>query len=267
MRRLVWLASLVVTSLAFVVVSPAAGADSTDDGAFLAATNAERAKVGAQPLRMMGDLVAVAGKQADAMAAAGRIFHNPNLTTDVQNWKTVGENVGRGDDEPQIQGLLMASPPHRANILYRDYSEVGIASVRSGATLYVAEVFRQPKTGAAAPTPAPAPQRAAASPPPRPVPVAAPAPLAAPPVLTVAPAVVAPPSVEAMLDAAGAEAARARTVGAVEASFHGSPASFPGTPGELDPGRLVPSLVAVSLLALVGTAAVRRLPVAWRSMP
>jgi uncharacterized protein YkwD len=175
MRRLVWLATLVVASLTFVVASPTARADGNDDAAFLADTNAERAKAGAQQLRMVDDLVAVAAKQVNAMAAAGRIYHNPNLTTDVRNWRSVAENVGRGADEPQIQGLLMASASHRTNILNPDFSEIGIATVRSGPYLYVAEVFRQPMP-AAAPAPAPAP--ASRRPPPaapRPAPVAAPA--------------------------------------------------------------------------------------------
>jgi hypothetical protein len=175
MRRTVWLVSLFGVCLSVVVLSPMAWADQNDDGAFFADTNAERAKVGAQPLRMAADLVAVARKQAGAMAGDGRIYHNPTIGTDVQNWKTVAENVGRGADEPQIQGLLMGSPGHRANILNGAFSEIGIATVRAGDYLYVAEVFRQPMAAAApapasVPRPAPAPRLSPAvvAPPPPP---------------------------------------------------------------------------------------------------
>jgi hypothetical protein len=38
----------------------------------------------------------------------------------------------------------MRSPGHRANILDRDYSEVGVGAVVRNGRLWVAEVFRQP---------------------------------------------------------------------------------------------------------------------------
>lgn len=181
MRRLLCLLSLVGLAVSFLVTAPAARADGADDAAFLAAANAERSRAGVQQLRMSSDLVGVAAKQAQAMAAAGRIHHNPDLATDVTNWVTVAENVGRGADANQIHAAFMASSGHKANILDRRFSEVGIATVRAGDYLYVAQVFREPKVAAAAaPAPAPRPAPAQPAPAPTPAPAARPAPAPTP---------------------------------------------------------------------------------------
>jgi hypothetical protein len=56
----------------------------------------------------------------------------------------VGENVGYGPDALAVHVAFMRSPGHRANILDRDYSEVGVGAVVRGGRVWVAEVFRQP---------------------------------------------------------------------------------------------------------------------------
>ena len=142
MRRLLCLLSLVGLGLSLLVTAPAARADGADDAAFLGAANAERARAGVQQLRMTSDLVAVAAKQAQAMAAAGRIYHNPNLSTDVTNWHTVAENVGRGGDEASIQSAFMASAGHRANILNGAFGVAGVGvAVSADGRIWVAVDF------------------------------------------------------------------------------------------------------------------------------
>ena len=53
----------------------------------------------------------------------------PRLTSDVTNWRWVGENVGYGPDVATVHAAFMNSPAHKANILDRDYTEVGIGAV------------------------------------------------------------------------------------------------------------------------------------------
>ena len=89
-------------------------------------------------------LTRVARQQAHRMADKRTLYHNPNLTSDVRNWRWVGENVGYGPDCRTIHAALMASPPHRANILDRDYTQLGIGAVVRNGRVWVAQVFRRP---------------------------------------------------------------------------------------------------------------------------
>jgi peptidoglycan hydrolase-like protein with peptidoglycan-binding domain len=78
------------------------------------------------------------------MASKNSLYHNPNLTSDVKNWRWVGENVGYGGDSRSLHQAFMNSAPHRANILDRDFTEVGIGVVVRAGRVWVAEVFRKP---------------------------------------------------------------------------------------------------------------------------
>jgi len=85
----------------------------------------------------------VARHWAEHLAATGYLEHNPNLVAQVTracpNWTTLGENVGvsGGHDATQLFSAYMHSPPHRANILDKHYTVLGIATVsvtRNGVT-------------------------------------------------------------------------------------------------------------------------------------
>ena len=56
----------------------------------------------------------------------------------------MGENVGYGPDAVRVHVAFMNSPAHKANILDRDYTEVGIGAVLRNGRVWVAEVFRRP---------------------------------------------------------------------------------------------------------------------------
>jgi hypothetical protein len=88
------------------------------------------------------------------MAATRTLAHNPNATSDVCCWSSMGENVGVGSSVSQVQSAFMNSSPHRANILSSTYTQVGIGTARgSDGRLYVDEVFRRPTSaGASAPS-------------------------------------------------------------------------------------------------------------------
>jgi uncharacterized protein YkwD len=128
--------------------SSASRASSTggDEAAFVAKTNATRQAHGLRPYAVAADLVAVARRQSARMAAQQRLYHNPNLASDVQHWQTAGENVGMGGDVDSVQQAFLNSPAHRANILARDFTEVGVGVVRDGrGALWVTAVFRLPE--------------------------------------------------------------------------------------------------------------------------
>jgi hypothetical protein len=133
-----------------LVLAPARAAtyDSGSEAAFVSATNQARSQNGLGSVAVAADLVSVARQHAADMAAQNRLYDDPNLGSEVQDWQAVGENSGEGPSEAAIEQAFMQSPSHRANILGA-YSQIGVGAVWSGSTLWVAEVFRQPQSGAA----------------------------------------------------------------------------------------------------------------------
>jgi uncharacterized protein YkwD len=91
-------------------------------------------------------LTLIAREQAQRMANRGILFHNPNLTTEVTNWRWVGENVGYGPDALTVHRAFMASAPHRVNILDRDFTRIGVGAVVRDGRVWVSEVFKTPQT-------------------------------------------------------------------------------------------------------------------------
>lgn len=111
-----------------------------------ASINRERTTRRLRAYTTKADLVAIARAQAQRMATANRLFHNPHLGSDVKAFRWAGENVGFGPLDPAVVNrAFMSSTSHRANILDRDFSEAGVGAVTSGGRLWVAEVFRAPR--------------------------------------------------------------------------------------------------------------------------
>ena len=182
-RRLVagGVASLMGVALAFAF-APAAHADpNVDEGQFFAFLNGVRAKNGVPPLATDGQLINVARGWSAQMAGGAGMSHNPNLGSQISNWRTLGENVGSGSDVVTIEAALEASPHHFQNMVDPAFNYVGIGVVEAGGTVWVTEDFKQAKTGAlpstAVPAPAPAPKPSAPrrTPAPRPAPTPTPA--------------------------------------------------------------------------------------------
>ena len=138
---------LLLPSLLVASSSPAeARTDSSAEVRFVDSINAERARRGLPRLRVESDLRSVARQHSVRMADRNQLYHNPNLTTDVRSWRRVAENIGRSSSISTLHRALMSSEGHRANILDRNVSEVGIGVEVRGSTLWVTQVFRQPST-------------------------------------------------------------------------------------------------------------------------
>jgi pyruvate/2-oxoglutarate dehydrogenase complex dihydrolipoamide acyltransferase (E2) component len=134
--------------------------------------NLHRQAHGAPPLRQDPSLQMVARRQAQRMASAGYIYHNPNLAGEaggaVPNWLRVGENVGVGPSVPSVQEAFLASPPHHANI-DKEYNMIGLGAVPgSSGRLFFTQNFALTGGAPAAaravapPAPPPPPRRAVA---------------------------------------------------------------------------------------------------------
>jgi hypothetical protein len=132
-------AAAIVTGMAGAGTSYAAA-----DRGYLSVLNHERASRGIAPLHMSADLVRVAHAWAEHMASTGVLRHNPRLRAQVPNWWVVGENVGDGPDMADLAQAFWNSPEHRANILNRHYTDVGISTVRADGRIWMAVVFRDP---------------------------------------------------------------------------------------------------------------------------
>ena len=145
-RSVAFLTTLAL-ALALLITGAAAakpaGATSSES-AVTSKINSVRAARGVHRLVTRSDLVRVARAQAQRMAVANRLYHNPRLARDVRNYRWAGENVGYGPDVAKVHNAFMASPGHKANVLDRDYTEVGVGAVWANGRVWIAEVFRRP---------------------------------------------------------------------------------------------------------------------------
>jgi hypothetical protein len=120
-------------------------ASASSAGAFVSDTNSARNSHGLAGYAVASDLTAVAQQHAAAMARNGSLYHNSSLGSDVCCWSSIGENIGEGQSEGQVQNAFMHSTAHRDNILSSAFTQIGVGTATdSHGTLWVDEVFRQP---------------------------------------------------------------------------------------------------------------------------
>lgn len=222
LRRLASLvAATTIAVTAFAVAAPVANA-SAEESQFVSLTNSARSNKGLRSYTVASDLVTVARRHAQRMAASKSIYHNKNLGSEVSGWEAVGENVGMGGSASSIHQAFMNSTAHRANILDPDFTQVGIGTAfDADGVMYVTEVFRKPSGSTyVAPKPAPKPAPVVTSAPrvPRPTykPVTVTQPVAKPVVKPVAKPVDPRAALAARLAKARAVAAQAAAKGAID---------------------------------------------------
>lgn len=164
-RVLAFLTALAVALAVFVAgaanAQPAAATSS--EASVTQKINSARSARGVHRLSSRSDLIGVARAQARRMASQNRLYHNPRLSRDVKNFRWVGENVGYGPDVAKVHNAFMASPGHKANLLDRDYTEVGVGVVWQGGRVWIAQVFRKPLRATKASAPKASKSKAKAS--------------------------------------------------------------------------------------------------------
>lgn len=119
---------------------------------FTAQINGARAANGRARLTVDGALVSVARSWAATMASRNRLAHNPGLAHAIRGWQYLGENVGVGYSVASLEGAFWGSPEHRANLLDRDFTRIGVAVSDVGGKLWVVEDFSRPAGARAAAT-------------------------------------------------------------------------------------------------------------------
>ncbi len=143
--RLSALAGLGAIATSAVVVATTSPAYASSSGAFVSDANSARASHGLSGLSVASDLSSIAQQHAAAMARNQSLYHNSSLGSDVCCWSSIGENVGEGQSESQIESAFMNSAPHRENILSSSFTQIGVGTATdSHGTIWVDEVFRQP---------------------------------------------------------------------------------------------------------------------------
>lgn len=147
---------LVVTVVALLlgVVVPAGwrsvGSDveaSGEASSLLTLLNQARTSRGLAPLSSASDLTSIAAERASIMAKSGSLTHTPDLGGRACCWVWIAENVAYASSVQSLHDILMGSAPHRANILYADADDVGVAVVKADGMLWAAQVFRARSDG------------------------------------------------------------------------------------------------------------------------
>lgn len=122
------------------------GPDATAANWITYSIEADRAWVHLPGLYVNPALSQVALQHAEQMVASNTLFDSSNLGQAagwaVPGWTRLGENSGYGPDATSVAWAFVHSPSHLVNIL-GSYNQIGVAAVRSGSTLWVAEVFAQ----------------------------------------------------------------------------------------------------------------------------
>jgi uncharacterized protein YkwD len=78
------------------------------------------------------------------MARNNKLFHTSAeiLKRRVVNWVVLGENVGVGATVESLTEAFMASPGHRANILYSTFRHVGVGVKETDGRMWVTVIFQ-----------------------------------------------------------------------------------------------------------------------------
>lgn len=130
--------------------SPSPFEDRDAEQQLLDLANRARLQAGVAAFEEDAGLTRAAFLHAEAMAGAQQLSHQfsgePSLTERLAistnlHLDRAGENVAYAATADRVQAVLMASPPHRANLLNAGYNVAGIGVVRVGDTLYVTQDF------------------------------------------------------------------------------------------------------------------------------
>ncbi|MFC8733098.1 CAP domain-containing protein [Luteimicrobium sp. NPDC057192] len=137
-----WLAALAVAASTLLVAPTAAHASGA--GTLAADINAARASAGLGRLVYDGSLTGVAQAWANHMASTDQLAHNPSTPAQIRGgWSAWGENVGftTTGSASVLHQAFMASAGHRANILNKSFTSLGVGWATKNGHTYVAEVF------------------------------------------------------------------------------------------------------------------------------
>lgn len=150
---------------AFLSIPPRAGdqAAAVSTAEVVALTNTEREEKGIVTLKRNALLDAAAQMKAEDMAAKGYYAHvSPEGVTPMYfvesvgyRYLAIGENlVVNRTEASQVIDAFMGSPGHRANILRKDFTEIGVGvakgTYKGKDAVFTVQIFGTPKAAAVA---------------------------------------------------------------------------------------------------------------------
>ena len=107
--------------------------------------NAARANAGRSALSFDTGIQYIALAWSDEMSGSQTLRHNPGYGDQIvrhRDYRTAGENVGRGYEQGSLFQAFMNSPGHRANIESTAYSHVTVGCLTdAGGQLWVTQNF------------------------------------------------------------------------------------------------------------------------------
>lgn len=122
--------------------SVSTGAETSSEAeAVLSLVNQERSKQGLKPLTLSDKLTSIANTKAQDMAKNGYFSHtSPTYGSPFDmlhefgvSYSNAGENIAAGQKTPeQVMNDWMNSSGHRANILNKNYTQLGVGYVQGG---------------------------------------------------------------------------------------------------------------------------------------
>lgn len=107
---------------------------------FMRKINKKRAQNGLRRLDWDKQLGYVARRHARSMAGNSDVWHDGDLGRKVTNWRTLGQNVGRGGRCRRLFRSFWNSSTHRHNIMGQ-WRFVGVGTKWLNNRLYVHQVF------------------------------------------------------------------------------------------------------------------------------
>src|SRR5438876_11814547 len=137
------LVSTLVAGIITISAGIATASTASDESRFVSLINHERTSRGLSSLVVKSDLVSVARKHSQQMAAKGTIWHDSSTWNSVSGWSEYGENVGMGpsnmtDPVGNLHTAFMNSSEHCQNILWSHtnptFNQVGVGVVISNNT-------------------------------------------------------------------------------------------------------------------------------------
>jgi uncharacterized protein YkwD len=134
--------------------SSGSGEDAAAENELLQAANKSRELAGVPPLRIEESLRAAARAHAQRMVATEQLEHQlsgePPLLQRIAlvispaggvKLDRAGENIANAGSASGANQALMRSPPHRQNLLDREFNVAGIAAIWNKGRLYVVQDF------------------------------------------------------------------------------------------------------------------------------
>jgi uncharacterized protein YkwD len=105
--------------------------------------NKARRRTGRRRLSLDPEASKVAMTHTRSMFRRATLFHSPHrqLGRRVTRWTVLGENIGVGGGVKSLHKAFMASPLHRANVLYSRFRHFGVGAAKRRGRLWVTVVF------------------------------------------------------------------------------------------------------------------------------